>query len=77
MMSASRRYKVRPCHIKTQDFTGYCGRRTKVDSVCYGASWAQKQRAHGPVPRPAPLNGLGRGVFFRVALPPPPTPPIP
>ena len=24
-MSASRRYKVRLCRIKTQDFTGFCG----------------------------------------------------
>ena len=42
-----------------------------------GPPGPQKQQAPGPVPRSAPLNGPGRGVFFWVSLPPPLTPPIP
>ena len=34
-----------------------------------GRTGPQKTRAPGPVPRPAPLNGLGRGVFFGIPCP--------
>jgi len=37
--------------------------------VRYGADGAPKTRAHGPFPHPAPLNGLGRGVSFRISCP--------
>ena len=42
-----------------------------------GPPGPQNQRAHGPLPCPAPLNGLGRGFLFSVSMPLPPTPPIP
>ena len=31
-----------------------------------GRTGPRKTRAPGPFPRPAPLNGLGRGVFFGI-----------
>jgi len=34
-----------------------------------GRTGPRKTRAPGPCPRPAPLNGLGRGVFFGIPCP--------
>jgi len=34
-----------------------------------GRTGPRKTRAPGPFPRPAPLNGLGRGVFFGIPCP--------
>ena len=46
--------------------------RRVICSIRYGASGAP-----GPIPRPAPLNGPGRGVLFYGSLPLPPAPPVP
>jgi len=45
--------------------------------VRYRADGAPKTRAPGPFPRPAPLNDLGRGVFFRIPCPCPRSGPRP
>jgi len=42
-----------------------------------GRTGPRKTRAPGPFPRPAPLNGLGRGVFFRIPCPCPRSGPRP
>jgi len=34
-----------------------------------GQTGRRKTRARGPFPRPAPLNGLGQGVFFSIPCP--------
>jgi len=42
-----------------------------------GRTGPRKTRAPGPFPRPAPLNGLGRGVFFGIPGPCPRSGPHP
>jgi len=42
-----------------------------------GPSGPRKTWAPGPIPRPDPLNGPRRGVFFEGSLPLPPAPPVP
>jgi len=42
-----------------------------------GPPGPRNTRAPGPIPRPAPLNGPGRGVLFYSSLPLPPAPPVP
>jgi len=42
-----------------------------------GRTGPRKTRAPGPFPRPAPLNGLGRGVFFGIPCPCPRSGPRP
>jgi len=49
---------------------------TNVEFVT-GRTWPRKTRAPGPFPRPAPLNGLGRGVFFGIPCPCPRSGPRP
>jgi len=48
----------------------------KIEFVT-GRTGPRKTRAPGPFPRPAPLNGLGRGVFFGIPCPCPRTSPRP
>jgi len=42
-----------------------------------GRTGPRKVRAPGPFPRPAPLNGLGRGVYFGIRCPRPRSGPRP
>ena len=42
-----------------------------------GRTGPRKTQASGPFPRPAPLNGLGRGVFFGIPCPSPRLGPCP
>ena len=43
-------------------------RRSNIEFVM-GRTGPRKMRAPGPFPRPTPLNGLGRGVFFGIPCP--------
>jgi len=45
-----------------------CKPRVALELVT-GRTGPRKTRAPGPFPRPAPLNGLGRDVFFRIPCP--------
>ena len=47
------------------------------DRVRYGADGAPKNAGPSPCARPAPLNGLGRGVFFGIPCPCPRSGPRP
>ena len=51
--------------------------QTFVHRIRYGADGAPKNAGPWPFPRPAPLNGLGRGVFFGSPCPCPRSGPRP
>jgi len=56
---------------RRQHFIEIQNNRVKIPTtrVRYGADGASESAAPGPFPRPAPLNGLGRGVFFGIPCP--------
>jgi len=52
-------------------------KRGRLLEFVTGRTGPRKTRAPGPFPRPAPLNGLGRGVFFGIPCPCPRSGPRP
>jgi len=67
-------------HIHTCIVYRVCSERGGAGSYLEfvtGRTGPRKTRAPGPFPRPAPLNGLGRGVFFGIAGPCPRSGPRP
>ena len=61
----------------TTPVSSYTSIRRVLARVRYGADGAPKNVSPRPFPRPAPLNGLGRGVFFGIPYPCPRSGPCP